>query len=492
MNKYRQHAPVRSFLRWLAAALAATMVVVGCGGGGGGGGEDEDPTTPTIAATSVTSAVVRKNDTTPLPAAFAVTVTDPGTGTVAWRDESGASRGSGNSLALSSLVTPSALAVGPHTLTASITNPRNGRSAQTTFSILVLADTANTDDDDDGLTYDEEKTAGTQPGNADSDNDGLADGAEQALGTNPALADSNVNGTNDGIELANNAGLVGASLPSRSLLATQPATTGVQLGTDALSVTFGSALNPGCVNRTGSFSDPVYDPANSSISGNERCSKRAVRANVGIAPGEFRYFETRRFSGPTEGELANIGQGIITPTAQIDPYCCYFIGPNPGGPGDADYATYVNAGPPETPTAANPTPASMTVNSIGGVFSRLILVSPPAFTPPLSLAQTQYYGFAVDYRGSNPVVYLVGLDASGNMIVSNAVSPGSFDGAPAMPFMHGHPIAGTGPHAAMNLGASKFRYSLTEVRDALTAKGVADAAEMVGGVGIHRWKVPAP
>jgi len=26
----------------------------------------------------------------------------------------------------------------------------------------------------------------------------------------------------------------------------------------------------------------------------------------------------------------------------------------------------------------------------------------------------------------------------------------------------------------------------------LTAKGVADAAEMVGGVGIHRWKVPAP
>jgi hypothetical protein len=478
MNKYRQHAPVRSFLRWLAAALAATMVVVGCGGGGGGG-EDEDPTTPTIAAASVTSAVVRKNDTTPLPAAFAVTVTDPGTGTVAWRDESGASRGSGNSLALSSLVTPSALAVGPHALTASITNPRNGRSAQTTFSILVLADTANTDDDDDGLTYDEEKTAGTQPGNADSDTDGLADGAEGALGTNPALADSSTppNGINDGVELA---GPGGASLPPRSLLSGVPATTGVQIAADGLSVSYGSQLNPDCVNRTGPvFSAPVY--ANSSVSPTERCAKRAVRANVGIAKGEFRYFETRRFGGQVQADLFNIGHGIITPTAQIDPYCCYFLQL------DADYATYVNAGSPETPTAANPTPSSMTINSVGGMFSRLI-----GLTTPFSLTQTQFYGFAVDYRGANPLVYVVGLNASGDMVVSNAVDPGPFGDAAAMPMMHGHPVSGSGPHAAMNLGASKFRYSLTEVRDALTAKGVADAAEMVGGVGIHRWKVPAP
>jgi hypothetical protein len=482
MNMYR--LPIRWFHiapQWLAAALAATLLVA-CGGGGGGGAE-EDPTTPTIAAAGTTRAVVRKGDTTPLPAAFAVTVTDPGTGNVAWRDESGASRGSGNSLALSSLVTSSALAVGAHTLTASITNPRNGRSAQTTFSILVLADTANTDDDDDGLTYDEEKTAGTQPGNADSDNDGLADGAEGALGTNPALADSSTppNGINDGVELA---GPGGASLPPRSLLSGVPATTGVQIAADGLSVSYGSQLNPDCVNRTGPvFSAPVY--ANSSVSPNERCAKRAVRANIGIAPGEFRYFETRRFSGPTTAELSNLGHGIITPAAQIDPYCCYFLQQDP------DYGAYVNSGSPETPKPGNPTPPSMTVNSIGGVFARLIQVDPALYSG-LSLEQTQYYGFAVDYRGSDPVVYLVGLGASGNMIVSNAVSPGSFDGAAAMPFMHGHPIAGTGPHAAMNLGASKFRYSLTEVRDALTAKGVADAAEMVGGVGIHRWKVPAP
>jgi hypothetical protein len=478
MNKSRHGAHVFSGLRWLAATVAAALVVA-CGGGGGGG-EDEDPTTPTIAAASVTRAVVRKGDTTPLPAAFAVTVTDPGTGAVAWSSPSVASLGSGNSLALQATAT--ALAAGEHTLTASITNPRNGRSAQTTFSLLVLAEGADTDDDNDGLTYSQEKALvpPTQPGNADSDGDGLADGAEEALGTNPAQADSNGNGINDGVELANAAGLAGASLPSRSLLASQPATTGVQIAADGLSVSYGSQLNPDCVNRTGPvFSAPVY--ANSSVSPTERCAKRAVRANVGIAKGEFRYFETRRFGGQVQADLFNIGHGIITPTAQIDPYCCYFLQV------DADYATYVNAGPPETPTAANPTPPSMTINSVGGMFSRLV-----GLTTSFSLTQTQFYGFAVDYRGANPLVYVVGLNASGSMVVSNAVDPGPFGDAAAMPMIHGHPVSGSGPHAAMNLGASKFRYSLTEVRDALTAKGVADAAQMVGGVGIHRWKVPAP
>jgi hypothetical protein len=409
-----------------------------------------------------------------------VTVTDPGTGTVAWRDETGAARGTGNTIALASLVTPAALAVGEHTLTANITNPRNGRSAQTVFSILVLADTANTDDDDDGLSYDQEKSAGTQPGNPDSDNDGLADGAEEGLGTSPVLADSSVppNGINDGVELA---GPGGALLPARSVLSTATTTTGVQVGADGLSVSFGSQLNPDCVARSGAFTGPLFDPANSSVPGNERCAKRAVRANVGIAKGQFRYFETRRFSGLTAQDLPNLGFGIITPNARIDPYCCYFLATDP------DYATYVNAGSPETPTAANPTPSSMTVNAVGGVFSRLILVNPAGFSSPLSLERTQFYGFVVDYRGANPVVYIVARDANDNMILSNAVDPGSFGDADAMPFMHGHPVAASGTHAAINLGAAKFHYALDAVKAALTAKGVTDAGQMAGGVGIHRW-----
>jgi hypothetical protein len=481
MNKYRLFARDLSGLRWLAAALTAALIVA-CGGGGGGG-EDEDPTTPTIAAAGATRAVVRKGDATPLPAAFAVTVTDPGTGAVAWSSPSVASLGNGNSLPLQATAT--ALAAGEHTLTARITNPRNGRSAQTTFSLLVLASSANTDDDNDGLNYDEEKAGGTQPGNADSDGDGLADGAEEDLGTSPVLADSSVppNGINDGVELANAAGLVGSSLPLRSVLSAQPATTGVTLDTDGLSVTFGSQLNAGCVSRTGPvFSGPIYDPVNSSVPGNERCAKRAVRANVGVAPGEFRYFETRRFSGLSNADLTNTGFGIITPSAQIDPYCCYFLAADP------DYDDYINVGPPESPRLpANPTPPSMTVNAIGGVFSRLVLVNPAGFSSPLSLARTQYYGFAVDYRNADPVVYVIGRDDNDNMIVSNAIDPGPFGSAAAMPMVHGHPVSATGPHTAINLGASKFNYSLNDVRAALTAKGVVNAPAMAGGVGIHRW-----
>jgi hypothetical protein len=466
MNKYRTVEPLLLGARRLALLLTATLVVA-CGGGGGGGG-DEDPTTPTIAAASATRAVVRKGDSTPAPAAFAVTVTDPGTGTVAWSSASASALGSGNSLALRATAT--ALAVGEHTLTANITNPRNGRSAQTTFSLLVLADTANTDDDDDGLTYDEEKAAGTQPGNADSDGDGLADGAEAGLGTNPALADSSMpaNGINDGVELANAAGLDGASLPARSALAAESGlSAGVQIAADRLAVTFGSQLNADCVNRVGVFTAAVYNPATYPFGRDERCAKRAVRANVGVAPGEFRYFETRRFSGLAGSDLQNIGQGIITPTAQIDPYCCYV------DPTEADYPY-------------DGTPSSMTLNSVGGVFSRLLLAD-PGFATPLVLANTQFYGFAVDYTQSDPVVYVVGRDASNGITVSNAIDPGPFAGAAAMPMMHGHPVSGSGPHAAINLGASKFHYSLTEVRDAITAKGVTNAGQMVGGVGIHRW-----
>jgi hypothetical protein len=465
MNKYRPFVRDLSGLRWLAAALAAAFIVA-CGGGGGGG-DEEDPTTPTITASGATRAVVRKGDTTPLPAALAVTVTDPGTGTVAWSSPSVASLGRGNSLALSATAT--ALAAGEHTLTARITNPRNGRSAQTTFSLLVLADTANTDDDNDGLTYDQEKTAGTQPGNADTDNDGLADGAESGLGTNPTLADSDSNGTNDGEQLARDGGFSGASLPARSQLTGESGlSSGLTLGADSLSVTYGSGLNPDCVNKVGVFVDPIY--SNSPFGPNDRCQKRAVRANVGVTQGEFRYFETRRFGGLTEAELQNIGQGIITPSAQLDPYCCY-VDPI------LEPSLFPYTG----------TPPSMTVNSIGGVFSRLILVNPAGFTPALSLDQTLFYGFAVDYTGANPLVYVIGRSAGGAMVVSNAIDPGNFNAAAAMPMLHGNPVDGAGPHAAINLGASPFHYAPADVRAALIDKGVTNAAAMAGGVGIHRW-----
>lgn len=479
-HKLFRHSSDSSFtmnvtsVRLLAATFCAALLV-SCGGGSGDPPVDQTP--PTLTAQSTTRAVVRKGDATPAPASFAVTVGgNPKTGTVAWKDEAGTSLGSGNTLLLNTAA--ATLAAREHTLTASITNPENGRSAEVPFSLLVLAENADTDDDNDGLTYSQEEAAGTEAGNGDTDGDGLADGAEAGLGTDPAKADSDSNGVRDGVQLA---GTGGASLPPRSLMADEPGkSAGVRIEADGLSITFGDELNAACVNKTAPFTDPIY--SGSATDALERCRKRAVRANVGVQPGEFRYFETRRFGGLGNDSLQNIGQGIVTPLAQIDPYCCYI------DPGDSDYTTYVDAGvSPPVPKAANITPPSMTVNSIGGVFVRLIQVD-TAFNPgpDIDLGQTGFYGFAVDYSGANPLVYVVARDSGGAIVVSQALDPGAFNGAPAMPMLHGHPVSGAGPHAAINLGFQKFHYSLAEVRAAINARG-GNADAMAGGVGIHRW-----
>jgi Bacterial TSP3 repeat len=466
----------------LLAATFCTALLFACGGGGGSSNPPVDQTPPTLTAQGATRAVVRKGDTAPLPASFAVTVGgNASTGTVSWKEGAATLPGSsGNTLPLNTAAT--ALVAGEHTLTASITNPVNGKSAEATFSLLVLAENEDPDNDNDGLTYSQERAAATNtdPANGDTDGDGLADGAEAGLGTDPTKADSDSNGTPDGVQLA---GAGGASLPPRSLMAAETGKSpGVSIGADGLSITFGDELNAACVNKTGPFNDPIYrgPPTGSATDALERCRKRAARANVGVRPGEFRYFETRRFGGLGDDSLQNIGQGIITPSAQIDPYCCYI------DPGDDDYLTYVSA-PPRTPTAANITPPSMTVNSIGGVFVRLVQVD-TAFSPGLDidLSKTDFYGFAVDYRGANPLVYVVARDRNNALVVSRSLDPGAFGGAPAMPMLHGHPVAGAGPHAAINLGFQKFHYSLIEVRAAITARG-GDAAAMAGGVGIHRW-----
>jgi hypothetical protein len=463
----------------LLAVTFCTALLFACGGGGGGSSDPPvDQTPPTLAAQGATRAVVRKGDATPLPASFAVTVGgNPSTGTVTWKEGAAALPGSGNTLPLNTAAT--ALVAGEHTLTASITNPANGKSAESTFSLLVLADTADTDDDDDGLTYSEEKAAGTEPGNGDTDGDGLADGAEAGLGTNPTKADSDGNGVNDGVQLGNLNGTGGALLPTRSFMADEPGkSAGVRIAADGLSITFGDELNAACVSKTAPFNDAIY--SGSATDAVERCRKRAVRANVGVRLGEFRYFETRRFGGLGNDALENIGQGIITPSAQIDPYCCFI------DIGDRDYGTYVGGTPP-APTDRNITPPSMTVNSVGGVFVRLVQAEAPFSPgPDIDLGKTDFYGFAVDYRGADPVVYVVARASNDALVVSRALNPGAFGGLPAMPMLHGHPVSGAGPHAAINLGFQKFHYSLAEVRAAINARN-GNADTMAGGVGIHRW-----
>ncbi len=56
------------------------------------------------------------------------------------------------------------------------------------------------DDDQDGLTADDEASAGTDPNDADSDDDGLSDGEELAMGTDPIRCDTDGDGLSDGLE----------------------------------------------------------------------------------------------------------------------------------------------------------------------------------------------------------------------------------------------------------------------------------------------------
>lgn len=412
--------------------------------------------TPVLSRSGYLRAVVRLGDATPYRATLQVSATGLSSGsTITWKDEGGTVRGTGTALAI-----PGALTAGEHTLTASTTDATTGRHAEVSYTVRVLASGDNGDDDGDGLTYDQEKALGLDPGNPDTDGDGLSDGAEAGLGKNPALADNSA----------------GTGLP-RPVLTQEFGKTsrGLIASDDGLSAAFTDDLNQDCLQHLGVFAELQYGVPGQD-SGTEHCRKRAMRANVGVKPGEFRYFETHRLNetaGTVNDPLPNLGHGLIGADAQIDPYCCYvYSGQQPG------------------PYPYTGTPSSMAVNSAGGVFVNLrndnLSLS---FSPAgMDLGKTVYYGFAVDYRGSTPVVYVVGRAADNSMTVSTGITLSDFAaGADIMPMVYGHPLSNTTLQVGMNLGATKFHYDLTALRTALTAQGAANVSQLVPGVGVHRW-----
>ncbi len=404
---------------------------------------------PTIVRAGYVRAVVRQGDATPHKPNLAVE-SSLAAAQITWVNAANAVIGSGLALPMSTTFI-NGLAPGDHRLTARGTDPATGRYAETFYNLTVLSSGANTDDDGDGLTYDQEKALGTDPGNSDTDGDGLSDGAEVALGFNPVKPDTNNNGVKDGQELAGN-----ASLPLRGILQRQVGGSdrtggGVVISEDGYSAAFTTDVNLDCTQRKGLFADAVFDDV-------ERCYKRAVRANVGVKPGEFRYFETRRLGG-----LENLGHGVLSPTSMIDPYCCFV--------------------PPST-TPHPLTPPSMGINSVGGLFLRLVNQDIGLG----DLTATVHYGFAVDYRAADPVVYPVMTASDGTMTVMTGLTVTGLGGAELMPMIYGHPNSQTEVRSTVNLGLQKFHYDPTAVKLALVAKGVS-IANFVPGVGIHRWKL---
>lgn len=416
-------------------------------------------TLPTVQRVGSRTAVVRKGDANPYRTALSVT-TNLSAAAVTWRNADGVALATGTSLPL----TPSyvdGLALGVHRLVAGAVAPTTGHYVEQVFDLTVLASTANTDDDGDGLTYSQEAAQGTDPGNPDTDGDGLSDGAESALGTNPTLKDTNANGVVDGHELAGNAALPLATRLVREGGA-NPTSSGVLLSHDGLSATFTGDANPDCLQRVGVFADALYAPEFF------RCYKRAARANEGVKPGEFRYFESRRVNASVTG---NLGHGLIVASARIDPYCCFVAPSDPGYP-------------------YNGTPPSLSINSAGGAF--VSLSNSPVFNGEMDLSQSVHYGFVVDYRSSNaaggvhPVVYLVARRSDGSMVVSDAAVIPGVNGQVVFPMLYGHPQDDTVASSTLNLGLRKFHYDLAAVRSALTARGVG-LGGFVPGVGVHRW-----
>ncbi|WP_246856136.1 Ig-like domain-containing protein [Nocardioides xinjiangensis] len=92
------------------------------------------------------------------------------------------------------------LPLGPHTVTATQTDPSGNTGPADSVTFTVVAGPGDTDGD--GLPDQQEVTIGTDPNDPDTDNDGLSDGQEvNTTHTDPLDADSDDDGLTDGAEV---------------------------------------------------------------------------------------------------------------------------------------------------------------------------------------------------------------------------------------------------------------------------------------------------
>jgi len=158
--------------------------------------------------------------------------------------------------------------------------------------------------------------------------------------------------------------------------------------------------------------------------------KMAVRANQGIY-GQFWYFEAQPLFSPVE----NVGTGLVVARGSLDPL---------------DFQS---------------TQPSIEVDFIGTVRRDLIYQAWRTST-------TGYYGFAVDYRGDNPIVFIIVDNAVVHEITLDHVW------VPLYPMLYGEPTTSEAPFDnAINFGATAFQFDPVV---ALTAHGVSTTELEVG------------
>lgn len=190
------------------------------------------------------------------------------------------------------------------------------------------------------------------------------------------------------------------------------------------------------------FLDPVETPAGADINlGPDQLScsytqnlKMAIRANTGMI-GQFRYWEAHR-----DTNAGNYGQGYISAHAYLSPYCCVSV-------------------------SLTGAPPSMSINSSAKIWRNL--VSQADYD-----VSNSYYGFAVDYRGSRPIVYVI----LGNALARTMLLDDFF--RPIYPMLYGNTQGFKRTNSA-NFGTQPFNY---DARTILTNAGV-DTTELILGWG---------
>ena len=120
----------------------------------------------------------------------------------------------------------------------------------------------------------------------------------------------------------------------------------------------------------------------------------------------------------------NMGGGLVIQNGNLNPY----------GPTDV--------------------PPSCSVNVLGGTWQSLMFRR----NFPDGFVSEEYYGFAVDYRGSSPVVYVIVRSQVVDTIALTDVT------VPIYPMLYGNPtVTPSGSAESINFGTTPFHYDALNV-----------------------------
>jgi hypothetical protein len=321
---------------------------------------------------------------------------------VVWTDSASAATGSGAAFTF----TPSA--TGKHTITASVTGVEGTKSKASV--VVTVISGGYVDSDRDGLTFDQEVAAGTNPSAADSDADHLKDGVEvNTLGTNPLAADSDADGMPDAFEVQHQ--LLPLANDSASDVDGDGFTNLAEFtqGTDPRSASSYPGHGIVLLNKVDKYPSVVLaqDDLGAAF---PQPGQHAVRSDVSIDPFSGWYY----FEGHREAAAGNFGFGVATAAEALD-------------------------------TFGGSSLQSVGLNAAGALFHGASVAG--SFSAAQSSA---WYGLAIDYSGAHPVVHAI-VDQNGTPFLLPPVTMFAVS-EPVHIFVYGEPSV-VGVQQTINAGA---------------------------------------